>query len=61
LFTDSTARKLKGVIDLDCLEQVDSGLTFESGKVKYQVSKLGNYRYRYGIRSLSTSNGILLT
>jgi hypothetical protein len=34
---DSTAKKLKGAINLDSLEQVDSGLTFESGKVKYQV------------------------
>lgn len=35
-YSDSTAKKLKGVINLDSLEQVDSGLTFESGKVKYQ-------------------------
>jgi len=35
-FVDETARKLKGSIDLDQCEQVDTGLTFESGKVRYQ-------------------------
>jgi len=32
-YTDSTARKLKGTIDLDQCFQVDSGLTYNSGKV----------------------------
>jgi len=35
-FVDETAKKLKGSIDLDQCEQVDTGLTFESGKVRYQ-------------------------
>jgi len=35
-YTDHTARKLKGTIDLDQCEQVDTGLTFESGKTHYQ-------------------------
>jgi len=35
-FVDETAKKLKGSIDLDQCEQVDTGLTFEYGKVKYQ-------------------------
>lgn len=35
-YTDPQARKLKGVIDLDQCEQVDTGLTYQSGKVSYQ-------------------------
>jgi len=35
-FVDETAKKLKGSIDLDQCEQVDTGLTFEYGKVRYQ-------------------------
>lgn len=35
-FVDDTTRKLKGSIDLDQCEQVDTGLTFEYGKVRYQ-------------------------
>jgi len=35
-FVDETTRKLKGSIDLDQCEQVDTGLTFEYGKVRYQ-------------------------
>ncbi|KAJ1526379.1 hypothetical protein ONE63_009525 [Megalurothrips usitatus] len=35
-YTDGTCRKLKGQIDLDECEQVDTGLQFESSKNKYQ-------------------------
>merc|ERR1719427_1252712 len=35
-YTDQTARKLKGIIDLDQCEQVDTGLTFECGKLRFQ-------------------------
>merc|ERR1719348_1284677 len=35
-YVDSSRNKLKGSIDLDQCEQVDSGLTFECGKVKFQ-------------------------
>lgn len=35
-YVDSQARKLKGTIDLDQCEQVDSGLTFECGKIRFQ-------------------------
>jgi len=35
-YTDPLARKLKGVIDLDQCEQVDTGLTYQSGRVSYQ-------------------------
>jgi len=35
-FVDETTKKLKGSIDLDQCEQVDTGLTFEYGKVRYQ-------------------------
>eukprot|EP00092_Neocalanus_flemingeri_P038986 GFUD01042440.1.p1 GENE.GFUD01042440.1~~GFUD01042440.1.p1 ORF type:complete len:583 (+),score=143.25 GFUD01042440.1:110-1750(+) len=35
-FVDESAKKQKGSIDLDQCEQVDTGLTFESGKVRYQ-------------------------
>ncbi|KAI9556953.1 Protein daughter of sevenless [Daphnia sinensis] len=34
-YTDKTCRKLKGKIDLDQCEQVDSGLTIESRKQRY--------------------------
>lgn len=34
-YTDRTCRKLKGKIDLDQCEQVDSGLTIESRKQRY--------------------------
>jgi len=35
-YVDQTGKKLKGSIDLDQCEQVDSGLTFECGKIKFQ-------------------------
>lgn len=35
-YTDNSTKKLKGTIDLDQCEQVDTGLTFESGKTRYQ-------------------------
>jgi len=35
-YTDPLARKLKGVIDLDQCEQVDTGLTYQSGRVSYK-------------------------
>jgi len=35
-YVDRTGRKLKGSIDLDQCEQVDSGLTFECGKIRFQ-------------------------
>jgi len=35
-FVDNSTKKLKGSIDLDQCEQVDTGLTFEFGKVRYQ-------------------------
>jgi len=35
-YTDPQAKKLKGVIDLDQCEQVDTGLTYQSGRASYQ-------------------------
>lgn len=35
-YTDPKARKFKGEIDLDQCEQVDTGLTYQSGKISYQ-------------------------
>merc|ERR1719232_199391 len=35
-YVDNTAKKLKGSVDLDQCEQVDSGLTFECGKLRFQ-------------------------
>jgi len=35
-YTDPTCKKLKGEIDLDQCEQVDTGLQFENNKHKYQ-------------------------
>lgn len=35
-YTDPNCKKLKGVIDLDQCEQVDSGLQMEHRKVKFQ-------------------------
>lgn len=35
-YTDQNAKKLKGTIDLDQCEQVDTGLSYQSGKDNYQ-------------------------